>query len=112
VGGAFQVSGLLSADKLDVKMYGPCKAREIGGSTLRVRRSRATKLLDLIKAREPFVLKADQIEGDIVELEHTVAEVVRGNRVAIGPGCRIGRVEYQQSLKTHKSASVGHSVRR
>lgn len=108
--GAFGVSGLLSADWLEVKMYGPCRAREIGGTTLRVKRSRATMLLIMFKSIGHAVLTADQIEGDKVELEHTVATVVRGNNVSIGPGCEIGRVEYRDSLDIHKSATVKESV--
>ncbi|XID95850.1 hypothetical protein ACF3MZ_15555 [Paenibacillaceae bacterium WGS1546] len=51
VNGAFEVDGLVSADGLDVRFFGPCRAREIGGGRLRARRSRTTKLI------------TDQIEG-------------------------------------------------
>jgi len=109
--GAFSVPGLLSSERMEVKMFGPCKAGEIGGSNLRVRRSRASKLLHLFKPGGPVELTADLIEGDTVDLEYTIAEVVRGNRVTIGPGCRIGRVEFRGEFTAHKSASVKESVR-
>jgi cytoskeletal protein CcmA (bactofilin family) len=112
VDGAFTVSGLLSADSLEVKMYGPCKAREIGGTTLRVKRSRATKLLNFFMTRGDSVLTAEEIEGDVVELEYTSAAVVRGNRVVIGPGCQIGRIEYRDSLHIHKNSTVKENVQR
>jgi len=112
VDGAFTVSGLLSADRLEVKMYGPCKAREIGGTTLHVKRSRATKLLNFFTTRGESVLTAEEIEGDIVELEYTSAAVVRGNQVIIGPGCQIGRVEYRDSLHIHKNSTVKENVQR
>ncbi|MBW7456171.1 hypothetical protein K0U00_19250, partial [Paenibacillus sepulcri] len=38
--GAFQIYGLLSADRVDIGMYGPCYAREIGGAAIRVKRGR------------------------------------------------------------------------
>jgi len=106
IGGGFAIDGLLSADTLDVKMYGPCSAREIGGTLLRVRRSRATRLLQLFKSNDNALLTTDQIEGDKVELEHTIAAVVRGNQVSIGAGCHIERVEYRDTLNIHKSAVV------
>ncbi|WP_239618616.1 bactofilin [Cohnella mopanensis] len=110
--GAFNVSGLLSADGLYVKMFGPCMAREIGGTTLRVKRSKATKLLNFFMFKGDSNLNAEQIEGDVVELEHTNAAIVRGNRVIIGQGCQIGRVEYRDSLDIHKSANVKDSIKR
>lgn len=109
--GAFAISGLLSADLLDLKMFGPCKAREIGGTTLQVRRSKASRLLSIFRSSGLGVLTAEQIEGDKVDLEHTVANVVRGNRVTIGPGCEIGLVEYGETLTVHKSATVKKSVK-
>ncbi|TVX98618.1 hypothetical protein [Cohnella terricola] len=109
--GAFNIPGLLSSERMEVQMFGSCKAAEIGGSNLRVRRSRKSKLLHLFKPGGPIELTADLIEGDTVDLEYTIAEVVRGNRVTIGPGCRIGRVEYRGDYTAHKSASVKESVR-
>jgi len=110
--GALSVGGLLGADSLDVKMYGPCRAKEVGGTSIRVRRSRATKLMNLVRAKADATFSADEIEGDTVELEHTEAKVVRGNRVKLGPGCRIGRVEYRDSLDKHADAVVNESVKR
>ncbi len=112
VEGAFAVAGLLSADTVDIRMFGPCSAKEIGGSKIIARRSRTKKLLGLLKEDGSCVLTAEQIEGDYVELEHTEAEVVSGNRVEIGPGCRIGRVEYRSGLDIHKSAVVNEVVKR
>lgn len=109
--GAFSVEGLLSAERLEIKMYGPCRVRELGGGTLRVKRSSATKLLGIIKSKQSAQLHADLIEGDTIELEHTRAGIVRGNRIKLGPGCEIGRVEYVESLNKHKSAVLKETVR-
>lgn len=111
LGGAFDVSGLLSADRLDVKMYGHCRAKEIGGTKLRVKRSKASRLLNLVQSKERAMLNADQIEGDTVELDYTIAGVVRGNNVTIGAGCEIGIVEYRDKLNVHNNAVVKKFIR-
>jgi cytoskeletal protein CcmA (bactofilin family) len=111
IGGAFSVNGLVSAEQLELKMYGPCRAKEIGGGTLIVKRSRAASLIHLFKSKSAGILTAESIEGDIVDLQHTIAGTVRGNQVTIGPGCVIDRVEYAQTLNIHKSAKVKEMIR-
>ena len=51
-------------------------------------------------------LTASSIEGDEIELEDTTADVVRGKRVVIGPGCHIKTVEYIDTLDVHEDAEV------
>ncbi|MCD9023884.1 hypothetical protein [Cohnella silvisoli] len=109
--GAFQIDGLLSAEKLEVSMYGPCVAREIGGGTLRFKRSKATVFKRLINSEDVAALSAQSIEGDVVDLEHTSASLVRGNNVKIGSGCEIDRVEYRDTLDIHKSAIVKEKIK-
>lgn len=109
--GAFDVNGLVSAERLELKMLGPCKAKEIGGGNLVVRRSRKSSLIHLFKPTHAGALTVESIEGDVVELEHTTAKIVRGNHVTIGQGCEIGRVEYTHTLNIHKSAVVQEMVR-
>ncbi|MBI3830518.1 MAG: hypothetical protein HY291_13440, partial [Planctomycetes bacterium] len=53
-----------------------------------------------------FKLEAKTIEGDAVELENTVADLVKGKRVKIGKGCKIGAVEYTESIAVNDKASV------
>jgi cytoskeletal protein CcmA (bactofilin family) len=109
--GGFQVEGLLSAETLDVSMYGPCTARELGGGKLRIKRSKAIMLTSMVKSKSAAVLIVEVIEGDRVELEHTRASIVRGNRVLIGAGCEIDRVEYRDELDIHKSAIVKDKIK-
>lgn len=112
--GGFEIEGLLSADKMEIEIAGPCRAREIGGETISVRRAgwREKGLLDglvrirILIGRGAPELSATQIEGDDVTLEDTIADVVRGKRIEIGPGSRIGRVEYAESLRVHQDAEV------
>jgi len=107
VNGAVQVDGLLSAETLELRLYGPSDAKEVGGGRISVKRSRVAAIRNWFATAGPYLMTAELIEGDIVELEHTHAQVVRGNRVRLGPGCEIGRVEYRRSLSKAGGAEVG-----
>ncbi|GAA4880920.1 polymer-forming cytoskeletal protein [Paenibacillus vulneris] len=107
VKGTVQVGGLLNAGRIDITMYGPCRAQEIGGEKITVRRSGLKSLLN------PFLpkfaakqLTVDIIEGDDIELEYTTAKIVRGNRIKAGPGCVIERVEYKEALVSDPQAQI------
>ena len=105
--GVFLIDGHLHAGTVDVHLHGLSRASEIGGESIRVRRESKSKwnLLRLFRKFSPE-LRAKVIEGDDLDLEYTSAEIVRGNRVTIGEGCSIGRVEYRQELKKHPAAKV------
>lgn len=111
IDGGFQVNGLVSAERLVLKMYGPCVAREIGGGTITVKRSKASSLIHLFRSKSSGVLTTDSIEADVVDIQHTAAGVVRGNHVTIGAGCRVDRVEYAATINIHKNAVVKDIVR-
>ncbi|WP_433707475.1 hypothetical protein [Paenibacillus illinoisensis] len=103
--GRFTVGGMLTAEQMTLKIMGPSEAREIGGSIISVKTGRG-KLLEGLFSSNQSILKANMIEGDDIELENTVAEVVRGDKIKIGPGCRIGTVEYRSSLQIHSQSEV------
>ena len=110
--GGFEIEGLLSADKVEIHLGGRCSAREIGGETIYVERAVSlggallTGLVKMFTGAGAAELRTTQIEGDEVRLESTIADVVRGKRVEIGPGCKIESVEYTETLKIHDSATV------
>jgi len=110
--GAFFIDGLLNAGHVEIHLHGLSKASEIGVEALRVRRLSKSKwnLLRFIPKFNPE-LQAKVIEGDELDLEYTTADVVRGNRVSIGPGCTIGRVEYRSELIKHPKAKVGEEMK-
>jgi len=110
VNGGIQVQGLLSAERLQLRMLGPCQAREIGGGNLDVKRSKGTIWKQLFGQDSPVVLQAELIEGDVLSLDYTKAGVVRGKDVVIGPGCEIERVEYWGNLEVHPEASVKEQI--
>jgi cytoskeletal protein CcmA (bactofilin family) len=115
--GAFHIDGLLSVDHLRVEPYGPSQAQEIGGGRIEVRRRAGFlgSLPVLGWIREHFFgslgakLEAQVIEGDDVHLEDTEARIVRGARITIGCGCRIGTVEYRETFHAEGDAVVGEA---
>ncbi len=116
--GAFEVGGLLSADRVEVELEGRACAREIGGEKIIVRVGQrgwgglfSGALGLLLGHSSPKELTVETIEGDEVELEATTARLVRGGRVKIGPGCRIERVEYSESLEVAPGSVVKEEVR-
>lgn len=68
-------------------------------------------MLTLLKLMPRPVLTAELIEGDVIELTHTNAKIVRGNTVKIGPNCQIETVEYSGDYTCDPNASVGTSTR-
>ena len=114
--GAFKVEGLLSADRVEIVLEDHSKARELGGEKIQVRRGTAfggllSTLGRLFGTHGRGVLEVETVEGDELDLEWVRAEVVRGRVVKLGPGCRVGRVEYQESLEASPEAEVGEEVK-
>ncbi len=116
--GKFNIEGLLSADRVEIRLVGESRVQEIGGEKIEVRGRGETGFNVQISLTRGFrmgfgggSLQAKTIEGDDVYLESTRAEVVRGANVRIGPGCRINRVEYSETLEVHKDAAVKEQVK-
>ncbi|HWJ03998.1 MAG TPA: polymer-forming cytoskeletal protein [Verrucomicrobiae bacterium] len=116
--GSFTVGGLLNANRVDIEIHGFCQAREIGGEEIRVR-SNGWGIPLLNKLINPFLgsgreldrLTADVIEGTVVSLSYTTAKVVRGNKIVIGPECKIDEVEYTDSVEVDPRACVGKQTK-
>ncbi|WP_379188176.1 hypothetical protein [Paenibacillus solisilvae] len=104
--GGFHVHGLLNAEKMVIRTFGPCHAKEIGGGNISVRQSKLAEMKQWFSKKGPMELTAETIEGDQIYLEYTNADIVRGSTIILGPGCRIGQVEYRQSLRKNKHAIV------
>ena len=108
IDGTFTIEGLLNAGELELSIYGPSKAREIGGEKITVKKKGKYDFLGLrylIGSNKE--LTAESIEGDDIYLENTSAKIVRGNNVELGPGCEIELVEYKDSFKQDEKAEVG-----
>jgi cytoskeletal protein CcmA (bactofilin family) len=110
--GACSIDGLLNAGDINISLYGPCRAKEIGGEKIKVKMGQGFSLRRLIKSIIPSLdintgLCTETIEGDDICLEYTKAKVVRGNNVTIGVGCHVELVEYKGRFeKSDKSVVV------
>lgn len=112
--GGFTIGGLLNAGTIDIRMHAKCLAHEVGGDSIRVRKMPRSAWQRLWKWMFPKwfpEMEAGLIEGDEVDLENTTAAVVRGNRVVIGKGCSIDRVEYRTELVKRPGAQVKEEVK-
>lgn len=103
--GQFIVGGLLSADEIQIDIHGECKAKEIGGQTINIRYKKSG-LNWLFKTMFSPCLEAELIEGDNINIEHTITHTIRGNNVTIGPECEISVVEYHESYKNEGQSLV------
>ncbi|MCM3627876.1 polymer-forming cytoskeletal protein [Paenibacillus glycanilyticus] len=107
--------GMLNAGQIKLTLQGSSHINEIGGEEIQIRKQPGSILEKWLKSVPgPFgnKLNAGIIEGDNIYLEHTIADVVRGGDVKIGPGCTIGSVEYKQSLDVHGSSKIIKSAKR
>ncbi|MCW8132729.1 MAG: hypothetical protein KIS92_20450 [Planctomycetota bacterium] len=59
-----------------------------------------------------FKLKVKTLEGDKLDLEATVADLVKGAKVIIGKNCKIETVEYTDSIEVHEKAQVKKQVKK
>ncbi|MDR7002720.1 cytoplasmic protein [Neobacillus niacini] len=102
--GGFEIKGLLTADTIKVSLrFGESRVEEIGGGKITIKRKR-NSLLPFVG--EEGTLLAKVIEGDDLYLENTKADIVRGNKVRIGPGCIIRLVEYKDDFIQDSNATV------
>jgi len=111
--GGFRIGGLLSADRVEIRLGGRCEVREIGGERIEVIRGGWKEkgilldgLIKLFTGGGAAELHTGQIEGDEIKIEDTIANIVRGKQIEIGPGCQIESVEYSRSLRIHPDAKV------
>jgi cytoskeletal protein CcmA (bactofilin family) len=107
--GHFQIDGLLNGEKIDINLkYVDSHVTEIGGQEINI-----VKKASIFGNKIPSIkLHVQAIEGDHIYLEYTKAKVVRGSNVEIGPGCEIGRVEYEMDFKQHKQSVVKEKMKR
>lgn len=98
--GRAQIAGLLNAETIAILAEGQSEISDIGCTAITVaRRQQGQGLLSQLFSRAIGSLTVGTIEGDEIKLEYTTAKVVRGKQVVIGPGCKIGRVEYTESCQ-------------
>ncbi len=105
IDGALDVGGTLNADVIRLVFAHGSSAKEVCGRALRVTRKSSSVLLHFIRPRKNE-FTANSIECDEISLEYSAVGTVSGARVAIGPKCRIGRLEYTESYTAHPTAVI------
>ncbi|MNS18889.1 Polymer-forming cytoskeletal [compost metagenome] len=105
--GSMQMDGMLNAEIVEMKLFGDSRIKEIGGGQIRIKPSGGVwAVLGMFNNGGSKRLSVDSIEGDIIELENTEVGFVRGSKVTIGPGCRIGLVEYIESFHQDTTSKI------
>ena len=117
--GGGEIKGLLNAEEVDICIGGitlgtALKIGQIGGSEIRIRRSKVGGLLGKLMGEKRLgsgIVEVGTIEGDDISLEAVKADVVRGSDVEIGEDCEIRRVEFSGELTVGTGAVVLEQVR-
>lgn len=114
--GEINVCGLINAEKIFIKT-GNGKVGNIGGTEIKIlspKNSGGVRLPILSKLLgdkgNHFVVEGS-IEGDTIALENIKARIVTGSTVAIGDGCDIEEVQYQNEIEISPKAHVGKMVK-
>jgi len=102
--GEFVTEGTVNIGELDLKFHGSSRAKEVVGSKIRISHGSGA----ICSGTRYF--RADLIEGDDISLERSKINTVRGDRVVIGKGCEIGKVEYKGELTVHPKSVVKEKV--
>lgn len=101
--GAITCTGLVSADVVELRVGGESRIGELAGSSIQVSPG-GWRI-----GRHPRLI-VGEVSGDDVSLENTEAKLVRGDRVTIGPRCRVERLEYREHLQVDQDATVGETI--
>ncbi len=110
--GTIECPGLISADHIKIDLYHPAKVGELAGASIDVAVPSGRFSPDLIGhwRRRRALLTVDEVSGDDLNLAYTKASLVRGDRIRIGEGCRIDRIEYRETLQADEASWIGESV--
>ena len=107
VKGNFNIGGLLNAGNIDVEMYGKCRAKDIGGENINIKLGTGHFFIRMINLFSNYArLETGVIEGDDIYVENTIAKIVRGNNVIIGPNCDIEIVEYRSKADVGGNSKI------
>lgn len=114
--GGISTEKLVSGDNVVIEFESGCSCRigELGGGTIRVYRSE--KLFrglfgSLFNTNDSIgTAEIGSIEADDIDISHCNVKSIVGTKVVIGPGCRVERVEYTESLQIDESSKVGETV--
>lgn len=98
----------LNANDVEIALAATCRVKEIGAENIKVKNGTFLGFPGFAHYKK---LQVEAIEADRIELVNTVANVVKGNQVIIGPGCEIGSVEYRDSLEIDRNSTVKEQIK-
>lgn len=107
VKGNFNVDGTLQAETIDIRLFDRCEAQQMNGNYIQVRKKGKRIWEQFSLSFRPARLFARVIEGNLVDVEYTEADIIRGNRVILGPGSKVRLVEYREEFIQDPTAEVG-----
>jgi cytoskeletal protein CcmA (bactofilin family) len=105
IDGALDVTGEINADTFSLLMSHGSAAREVLGQSCSVKKGKGSVWVSILKARK-HEFTCQNIECDDIYLENCTVQRVNGQRVVIGPKCKIASLEYAESHSVHESAIV------
>ena len=128
INGGGHIGGLLNGEKVRIYLYknNHTQIGSIGGTDIQVKLKPGgngnnpgwrVKIFGIefgggSSAENPGYLETDTVEGDVIDLSFTRANRVSGRVVKIGPGCRIGTLEYTESAEVDReNSTVDETVR-
>jgi len=106
--------GVVNCETCELKLATNSEVKELVGAKIIVKEadSYAVGILKSIFGKGKGSLKVNVIEGDEIYLENTTCERVSGERITLGPGCRIGTVEYSEELNIDQDSTVTNRIER
>lgn len=114
--GGFRVGGMINAGEAQIYVGGNSYVEEIGATKVTVseRPINVNGIIGWIAktfGSNYGYLHVKTIEADEIFLENTIADVVRGQNVTIGTGCKIKTVEYSGELKVEGNAAIEERIK-
>lgn len=103
INGKLKVNGLLSGDEIKILFIGKNKVKEIGGEVITALQEKKSFINGTIISNK---LISDSIEGDIIVLQNTECDLVRGKNITIKSGCKIKKIEYTGEINIDEKSKV------
>lgn len=114
--GIMQVRGCVNVEECNLKLIGTSTVGEIGGSQISIepKREYMGKIAKIFIPKKYCENKliANSIEGDIITIESCEVDRIAGNKIVIGPNCKVNYVEYRDEIEIDETAIVGEYCKR
>jgi hypothetical protein len=110
--GRIAITGEIHAQSVSISLYGKSKLGKVYCTNFEAKEANPGKLLKWLGFSPKGALTVDTIAATDITLERTEARVLLASKVKIGKGCKIGLVQYTDSLEVDKNAKVNKAVKK